>query len=260
MVPVLRMPPPKASTAGVVPGRPTTSLSDTTAWERVRLPALSTPPPRNRPYPRVMVSPSISTAAPLAMLKTRLVSLPLTARRLAPGPTRDTSSVMLNSPLVRVIVPRTPDANVMTSAPGLVLAAVIAARSESEPLSARLPTLKVLGTVRSSSCKTLSRVDGARVVSLVGRCPCFAPSGTKRERAARSQEDRRIGKLLGNPGLRYNGETSFPARRPGAGAVPGRWVSFFAVGTHRLFRLVQRRIAARRRLTSPSRALRRPAG
>src|SRR5436309_955113 len=37
-------------------------------------------------------------------------------------------------------------------------------------------------------------------------------------------------------GLRYNGGTSLPARRPCAGAVSGRWVSFFAVGTHRLFR------------------------
>ena len=32
-------------------------------------------------------------------------------------------------------------------------------------------------------------------------------------------------------GLRYNGETSFPARRPSAGAVPGRWGACLAVRT-----------------------------
>src|SRR5262249_19184081 len=32
-------------------------------------------------------------------------------------------------------------------------------------------------------------------------------------------------------GLRYNGETSFPARRPSARAVPGRWGACLAVST-----------------------------
>src|SRR5205814_6108804 len=32
-------------------------------------------------------------------------------------------------------------------------------------------------------------------------------------------------------GLRYNGETSLPARRPSAGAVPGRWGACLAVRT-----------------------------
>ena len=62
---------------------------------------------------------------------------------------------------------------------GRSLASAMAPRSEPTPLSARLRTVKVLGTVRSSSGKTLNRVDGARFVSRVGRCPLFAPSGTK---------------------------------------------------------------------------------
>jgi len=39
--------------------------------------------------------------------------------------------------------------------------------------------------------------------------------------------------LLLGVGLRYNNKPSLPARRPSAGARPGRCVSFFAVGTHR---------------------------
>ena len=191
---MLRMPPPMASEAGVAPGRPTTTLSDTTASERVRVPAFRMPPPRKRPCPWVMVKSSMLAAAPLLMLKTRLASLPLTASRPAPGPSIRRPSVMLNSPLVRATVPRSPWAKVMTSAPGLVLAAVIAARSEPGPLSARLPTVKVLRTMRSSSCATLNRVGRNRFGSRVGRCPCSVPDGTKRERPDRSQDDRRMAK------------------------------------------------------------------
>ena len=102
------------------------------------MPAFRMPPPRKKPCPRVTVKSSMFTAAPLLMLKTRLASLPLTASRPAPGPSIRRSSVMPNSPLVRATVPRSPWAKAMTSAPGLALAAVIAARSEPGPLSARL--------------------------------------------------------------------------------------------------------------------------
>ena len=180
--------------AGVMPGRPTTTLSDTTASERVRVPAFRMPPPRKRPCPRVMVKSSMLAAAPLLMLKTRLASLPLTASRPAPGPSIRRPSVMPNSPLVRATVPRSPWAKVMTSAPGLALAAVIAARSEPGPLSARLPTVKVLRTMRSSSCATLNRVGRNRFGSRVGRCPCSVPDGTKKERPDRSQDDKRMAK------------------------------------------------------------------
>ena len=44
--------------------------------------------------------------------------LPLTANWLAPGPSIRRSSVILNSPLVRVTVPRSSGAKAMTSAPG----------------------------------------------------------------------------------------------------------------------------------------------
>ena len=98
-VPVLRMPPPNGSTSALMPGRPTTTLSDTTASERVRAPAFRMPPPRKKPCPWVMVKSSMLAAAPLLMLKTRLTSLPLTASLSAPGPSIRRSSVMLNSPL-----------------------------------------------------------------------------------------------------------------------------------------------------------------
>jgi hypothetical protein len=59
----------------------------------------------------------------------------------------------------------------MTSAPGVVLAAVIAARSEPVPLSARLVTVKVLSKVRSSKVSRVRRVAGPWA-GLVGRkCP-----------------------------------------------------------------------------------------
>ena len=186
-VPVLRTPPPKASTAMTAPGRPTTTFSDTTALVRVRVPAFKMPPPRRSPCPWVTVRSSMLTAAPLPMLKTRLASEPLTASLFAPGPSIRTLSVIPNSPLVRATVPRRPWAKVMTSAPGLVLAAVTAARSEPAPLSASVRTVKVLGTVRSSKCSTPSRVDEARFASLF-----VVPVGAMRERADRSQDDRRI--------------------------------------------------------------------
>src|SRR4029450_7565759 len=81
-----------------------------------------------------------------------------------------------------------------TSAPGLALAAAIAARSEPRPLSARLTTVKVLGTGRASSCSTLSRGGTARLLGRVGRCPFPAPGGATREGADRSQDDRRMAK------------------------------------------------------------------
>src|SRR5262249_52397438 len=51
--------------------------------------------------------------------------------------------------LVRLMVPVTPRA--IVSSPGVTLAPRIACRSEPAPLSSRLVTLNVLGTVRSSS-------------------------------------------------------------------------------------------------------------
>ena len=171
------MPPPKADTLGPTPGRPTTTLSDTTALDRVRVPSFQMPPPHRRPLPRVTVSPSISTAAPALIRKTRLRSLPLTASRFAPGPSIRTSSVMRSSPLVRATVPRSPCAKSTTSAPGLVLAAVTAARSDPAPASARFQTVKVAGTVRSSSGRTPSRAAAARFRARVGGGPLPVPDG-----------------------------------------------------------------------------------
>src|SRR5262245_18173560 len=54
------------------------------------------------------------------------------------------------------MAPLNPGAKSITSAPGLVLAAMTASSSESGPLSARFKTLKVLGNVRSSSTSNRS--------------------------------------------------------------------------------------------------------
>src|SRR5262249_3585444 len=62
-----------------------------------------------------------------------------------------------------------------------------ACRSEPAPLSARLSTVKVLGTVRSSSASMLNRT-AARLRSRV----FSVPDVTSGERADRSQDDRRM--------------------------------------------------------------------
>ena len=133
---------------------------------------------------------------------------------------------MLNSPLVRAIVPsQTAGAKRIRSAPGLVLAAVIAARSEPGPLSARLRTVKGAedGAVLQPF-DTQPRRQRPLRGAVRGRCPFSVPDGAKRERADRSQDDRRIAKTPSKTGLRYNGKTSLPGAnraRGGAGPVRG---------------------------------------
>jgi hypothetical protein len=58
----------------------------------------------------VIVRASISAVTPAAMAKTRLVSLPLTAIWLAPGPVMVRSLEMSSSPPVRAMVPWRPGA------------------------------------------------------------------------------------------------------------------------------------------------------
>ncbi len=202
------------------------------------------------------------TAAPLPILKTRLASLPLTASRPAPGPSIRRSSVMLNSPLVRAMVPsRAAGAKRIRSAPGLVLASRIACRSEPRPLSARLPTVKVLGTMRSSSRSTLNRVGRGGCGSRVGRCPCSVPDGTKRERADRSQDDRRMAKTPWEDWSAIEwkdivpGADRAPGRcRAGGGLLGGKDPPAVSFGSRWL---TDSRAG---RVTSPSPALRRPMG
>src|SRR5207249_120992 len=158
--------PPTLATAPPPAVRPSAWLFARTSCERLTLaPWLSSPPPSAPPAgtdarPLAIVRSSIvaSVALPLTR-KTRLVLLPLTVSLFALGPLIVRSSVMLSSPLVRVMVPFNPPANWTTSAPGVVLAAVIAARSEPGSWSERLVTVKVLGRVRSSRA---SRVRYAR--------------------------------------------------------------------------------------------------
>src|SRR5262249_33670499 len=89
--------------------------------------------------------------------KTRLASLPLTASLFAPGPLIVTLLVMSNSPPVSVIVPCSPLANVMASSPE-----ASPARKEPGPLSLVFRTVKVLGSVRSSSRNSCGRRRGGR--------------------------------------------------------------------------------------------------
>src|SRR5262245_21098379 len=96
-----------------------------------------------------------SVALPLTW-KTRVVLPPLTVNLFAFGPSIVRSSVTLSS-LARVMVPLSPPANLMTSAPAPALAAVIAARSEPSPPSARFVTVNVLGKARPSRASSRGR-------------------------------------------------------------------------------------------------------
>src|SRR5262245_52631832 len=99
--------------------------------------------------------------------KTRAAWLPLTVNRLAPGPLMVTLSVMRNSPLVRVMVPRTLVANAMVSGPGLLLAWPTAQRREPGlVLSRRSVTVKVLGRVRSSRASSRRTVRRGKAIAL----------------------------------------------------------------------------------------------
>src|SRR5262245_41704492 len=115
------------------------------------------PPPWSA-RPSMMLRWSRVTLAPLLMEKTRLTPLPLTLRSLRPWIAR--LSVMDSSPLERAMAPLSPPWKAMVSAPGLALAAVIAARNEPAPASPRLRTLNVLGRLRSSSLSSQGRNDG----------------------------------------------------------------------------------------------------
>src|SRR5262245_30133770 len=105
--------------------------------------------------PPVIVRRSMVTL-PALMSKMRVTSLPDTANWLALAPLIVRASVMLSS-LARGMVPFNPGANWMTSAPGVVFADVIAARSEPGPLSSRFMTVKVLGRARPSSASRAGR-------------------------------------------------------------------------------------------------------
>src|SRR5262245_65970845 len=137
------------------PGAPMAWLSDRTSRSRVRVLAVFRMPPPlpGDPItlPSRIVSPAMVTVAPPLMLKIRLCWLPLTASRSAPGPSMVRASVMLNWPLVRGIVPFSPSAKAVVSAPGWALASRTAWRNEPSPLSARFRTVKVLGKARPSS-------------------------------------------------------------------------------------------------------------
>ena len=196
-------------------GRPTTRLSDRMAWERVRVPAFKMPPPCPTARPWVTVRSSMLTATPLLIWKTRLASLPLTASRSAPGPSMVRSSVMLSWPPVSAMVPsRAAGAKRIRSAPGALLAVVIASRSDPGPLSRKFKTEKVLSRRRSSSASRHSREAGER--RRVGR----------RRVEVEVRDLKKVGNLMGISFASLVCDTMerhrSRVRRPSAGAVPGR--------------------------------------
>src|SRR5262249_49165487 len=109
--------------------------------------------------PLAMVRPEIVTPVFLIVWKTRWVLLPLTVTLAAPGPWIVRFFVTASSPLVSVMVPLTAAGKGMVSPGG---AAAIWARSEPAPLSLRLVTVRVLGTVRSSSASRRGRTGRDR--------------------------------------------------------------------------------------------------
>src|SRR5207302_8288240 len=89
-----------------------------------------------------MARPEIVTVTPFMTRNTRLVvlgKLPLMARLVGPGPLMLRSLVMTNWPLVRVIVPVTPVASMVSP----FAAPASAARNDPAPLSAVLLTVIV---------------------------------------------------------------------------------------------------------------------
>src|SRR5262249_12949057 len=86
----------------------------------------------------------VAPGAPGLMKRTRLASLPLIVSWFAPGPAIVTLLETNNWPLVRVIVPETTVASMVSSS----LAAASAARREPGPLSSVLVTVMVAASAQ----------------------------------------------------------------------------------------------------------------
>ncbi len=146
---------------------------------------------------------------PALTSKTRVVPPPLTVIWLAPGPLTVRSSVMAIS-LASVMVPCSPLAKSTLSAPGWALAWPTAHRSEPVPLSARLVTVKVLGTVRSSRAVSHG-TKGRR-----GRRARVSRLRSGRHPRGRSKKASNIGYLGVKNGSAVSDSALLAARRPGA--------------------------------------------
>src|SRR5215468_2355684 len=155
----------------------TAELPEKTTSLTVSVPKLSIPPPlllKSVPaLPPAIVRPEMDTVSPASTWKTRERLLPLTVSLAAPGPVIARSPVMSSSPPVRAIVPVSPESKTMVSAPGWASAWATAARSEPAPLSARVVTWNVDGTMRSPSASMFGtkrfRPNGLRAVRETGR-------------------------------------------------------------------------------------------
>src|SRR5262245_27302084 len=148
-------------------------LPEKTTSLTVSAPKLSMPPPlllKSVPaLPPAIVRPEMDTVSPASTWKTRERLLPLTVSLAAPGPVIARSPVMSSSPPVRAMVPVSPAWKSMTSAPGWALARATAARSEPAPLSARVVTWNVDGTMRASSDSSPSRARAGFRTTAAGR-------------------------------------------------------------------------------------------
>src|SRR5262245_41592287 len=173
--------------------------------------AYNIPPPKSI-LPLAMVRPEKMKLCvpPEVRLKTCEAWLPLTVSRSAPGPLIVRSWLTKSWPLVRLMVPFSPDWKLIRSGTAVLLASRTAWRSEPGPASFRLMTVKVAGARRSSRAarekRGRDRAGALRVVRGV------------RVNSERIQDRAVMGNLLpGWCGLRYTGRATTAARRPGAG-------------------------------------------
>ena len=107
------------------------------------LPLTKMPPPLPDTLPPVMVRLLILTVTPPEILNTRLLLLPETDNKLAPGPVMVTPSVIDSSLVVSVMLPVTIALKIITSLPGFALAFRTACRREPKPASLVLVTVKL---------------------------------------------------------------------------------------------------------------------
>ena len=107
------------------------------------------PPPLPSATPLVIVNSEMVTI-PAKFSNTRETALPLTARVAAPGPLMVTLWVTCSSPLVRVMVPETPVASMVSPS----FAMLSALRNDPEPLSLVFVTTMVVACAEIAAAKS----------------------------------------------------------------------------------------------------------
>ena len=184
------------------------------------LPTFKMPPPPLLPTARpcVMVRPAMVTVTPFLMAKTRLVSLPLTASRSAPGPWMFRLLLIVSWSLVSVMVwpARLASKTIVSPSSGVADRIAQGARAVVEVVQDRQ------GAEDGPIFEDFEpRHEGSLVA---GRVAGGSSGGAEdRDFTDRSREVNHIaGVSCEGGGLRYNDQAIIPVRRPSAGAMPGR--------------------------------------